>query len=277
MKNKTPSETHGSEVEVRARWVKPEFFEDQKMAELGPVGALVYQSLWVSADDTGMAMCDPNLLKGKMFTRWSAVGVREITGALRKLSELGRVQFFRGGDELFAQIVRWKENQAVHKPSKFTYRDDYSKRGKDLRETVPEWCGTSAALVRESPPPRHLDSQTPRHLAEEEASSSVQDKDRYYIACTVALNTGMQENPTVEGEWIPVSASSQVARVTWCEDDLPLGIVEEIILERAKAYRCTAQNRGPRSLKYFDRAVRETWERGHQSRSDAKVSAVLGR
>ncbi len=93
----------------------------------------------------------------------------------------------------------------------------------------------------------------------------------------MALNRGMQDNPSLEGEWIPVSASSQVGRVTWCEDGIPLGVVEEMVLERSKAYRCSAQNRGPRSLKYFDRAVREAWERGHQSRSDARVSEVLGR
>ena len=112
--------------------------------------------------------------------------------------------------------------------------------------------------------------------AEEEASSR-ENSDRYYIACTVALNHGMQENPTVEGEWMPVTASSQVARVTWWEDGIPLGIVEEIILERSKGYRCSGANRGPRSLKYFDLAVREAWERGRQSVSDAKVSEVLGR
>jgi hypothetical protein len=103
------------------------------------------------------------------------------------------------------------------------------------------------------------------------------DIDRYYIACTIALNHGMQENSTVEGEWMPVTASSQVARVTWCEDGIPLGIVEEIVLERSKAYRCSGTHRGPRSLKYFDLAVRETWERGQQSVSDAKVSEVLSR
>ena len=112
---------------------------------------------------------------------------------------------------------------------------------------------------------------------EREKKALQPDIDRYYIACTIALNHGMQENPTIEGEWMPVTASSQVARVTWCEDEIPLGIVEEIILKRSKAYRCSAQNRGPRSLKYFDRAVRETWERGQQSASDAKVSEVLSR
>lgn len=149
---------------MRGRWLKPEFFTDKKIAELGPTGALVYQALWVMADDTeGVAMCDPDLLKGQVFFRWSAVGVPEITEALRHLFSLGRIQFYQGGDELFAEVVHWKDNQPVHKPSKFTYRDDYTKRGKDLQETVPEWCGTSKALVRESPPPQHLDTSTPQH------------------------------------------------------------------------------------------------------------------
>jgi len=73
---------------ARARWLKPEFFEDRKMAEIGPVGALVYQALWCLADDTGVALCDPELLKARMFSRWSAVGVPEITGALRELLAL---------------------------------------------------------------------------------------------------------------------------------------------------------------------------------------------
>ena len=127
------------------------------------------------------------------------------------------------------------------------------------------------------PKKAHTEADTEADTDTEEEASSSQGIDRYYIACTIALNHGMQENPTVEGEWMPVTASSQVARVTWCEDGIPLGIVEEIILERSKGYRCSGANRGPRSLKYFDQAVRETWERGQQSASDAKVSKVLGR
>ena len=149
---------------ARARWLKPEFFEDRKMAEIGPVGALVYQALWCLADDTGVALCDPELLKARMFSRWRAVGVPEITGALRELLALGRVEFRAGGDEIFAVILRWTDHQKVHKPSKYTYADDYRNRGKDLREIVPEWCGTSAAPVRGFQAPIILESQTPSIL-----------------------------------------------------------------------------------------------------------------
>lgn len=111
----------------------------------------------------------------------------------------------------------------------------------------------------------------PPSQEEDKVSSSL----GYYRACTIALNHGMQENPTVEGEWIPVSASSQVARVTWCEDSIPLEVAEQVILDRCKTYQSTSRSRGPRSLKYFDAAIREAWERGKESEITASVTRAL--
>lgn len=146
---------------MRARYLKPEFFKDKKMGALGPAGALVYEALWCLADDGGMAKCDPAEIKAEMFLHWSAVGVPEITGALRELSGMGRIEFYQGGDEVFAKILRWKENQPVHKPSAFRYETDYLKRGKALVPVVPTWCGVSAALGTHSSNPILLDSHTP--------------------------------------------------------------------------------------------------------------------
>lgn len=142
----------------RARWLKPEFFTDRKMGELGPVNALVYQVLWVSADDSGMAKCQPDDIKAEWFRHWPSVNVATIRTALRRLRELGRIEFYVGGDDLFAQVVRWKENQNVHKPSKFMWRTDYSARGKALSKHLPEWYGGGAGALHASPPPRHLDA-----------------------------------------------------------------------------------------------------------------------
>lgn len=131
----------------RARTVKPEFFRDKKMGAAGPTAALVYQALWIVADDGGMADCTPELLKGEMFAYWPAVGVPEITEALRHLFRSGRVVFFASHDRTFAQILSWDQHQHVHKPSQFRYSNSL----KDFAETVPEWCGTSAGIVRDSP------------------------------------------------------------------------------------------------------------------------------
>ncbi|HUT87024.1 MAG TPA: hypothetical protein VMX15_02940 [Candidatus Heimdallarchaeota archaeon] len=129
---------------MRGRWLKPEFFRDQKMAQIGPEGALVYQALWIVADDSGMAPCDPEILKGEMFARWTTITANTIKDALQSLAETKRITFYQGGDETFAQINSWRDNQKVHKPSAFTHKGDYSKRGKELRKEVPHWCRTSA-------------------------------------------------------------------------------------------------------------------------------------
>jgi len=142
----------------RARWLKPEFFRDRKVSNAGPIAALVYQSLWVIADDGGTASCDPDRLKGEMFYGWGAVGVSEIKQALSKLFSLKRIQFYQGSDELFCQILTWDRHQKVHKPSRFRYAEQYA----DFRETVPDWCGTGEAPNPECPHPRLSDSKTPR-------------------------------------------------------------------------------------------------------------------
>lgn len=97
----------------------------------------------------------------------------------------------------------------------------------------------------------------------------------YYRACTIALNQGMEENPTVEGEWIPVAASTQVDLVTWMEDGIPLEVAETVIRKRAIGYRSTAQRRGPHTLRYFDAAVQEAWDRGQMSAAEKRVEEAF--
>ena len=124
---------------MRGRWLKPEFFTDKKIAQMGPITALVYQALWVSADDGGMAPADPELLKGQLFIRWKDIDSLSIQGALTELSLSARIQLYQGGDEIFAQVLSWDKNQKVNRPSAFRYADDYSKRGKDLQAIEPPW------------------------------------------------------------------------------------------------------------------------------------------
>ena len=144
---------------MRSRWLKPEFFRDKKMAEMGPVTALVYQALWLLADDAGVTQADPEFVHSQLFFRWSAVGVPEVAGALRHLFGLGRIRFFQPGDDLFAEILRFRTHQSIHKPSAFRNLPHLNA----LDEVVPEWCGTGEALDRHSPPPIHQYTETPRH------------------------------------------------------------------------------------------------------------------
>jgi hypothetical protein len=142
---------------MRARWVKPEFFRDRKIAAMGPIVALVYEALWVISDDYGTAPCDPDRLNGELFYAWSEVGVPEITGALRKLDGAGRITRFRVGDDTYCRIKSWAKHQNVHKASQFRYPTE----GEPLIEDSAEIPGTSS---ESSGTPHHLDSKTPRLL-----------------------------------------------------------------------------------------------------------------
>lgn len=142
---------------MRARWLKPEFFKDRKIGVLGPIPALVYQALWCLADDSGMAPCDPEVIKGEMFVHWSSVGLPEISEALRQLYTAQRIHFFQGSDELFAEIANFPKHQKVHNPSKHRNALVY----KDFLPTLPQWCGSPPEELGST---HHLDSYIAREL-----------------------------------------------------------------------------------------------------------------
>lgn len=138
---------------MRARWVKPEFFNDKKIGKLGPIPALVFQALWCMADDGGTAPCTPEIIKGQMFMYWTEVGLPEITEALRVLCEAKRLERYTVGDEDYAIIRNWDKHQAVHNPSKFRYP-------KPQQQVT---GNTEAGLKQEGGSPHILDTQTPIH------------------------------------------------------------------------------------------------------------------
>lgn len=141
---------------MRARWLKPEFFRDRRMGRIadehsmGPV--LLYQALWVLADDGGVAPADPDRIKGELFFAWPSVDVEDIAEWLGVLEREARIHRYRVGDDSYCELPKLLEHQSIHKPSAFRF----PRRSED--------SGTSAAPVPESPGTPHiLDTKTPRH------------------------------------------------------------------------------------------------------------------
>jgi hypothetical protein len=149
---------------MRARWLKPEFFTDKKIATLDPSTALVYQALWCWADDGGVCQCDPDWLKAQVFFRWDFYTVDVISAALRTLYDLKVILVYRAGDDYFAEIRHWKRHQSVHKPAKFRHPRPDEQLTLSTPVDAPFIAGAPPAPVPGSPPPRHLDSYNPRSL-----------------------------------------------------------------------------------------------------------------
>ncbi len=152
----------------RARWVKPDFFHDKKIASLSPESALVFEAIWCWADDGGVCKVDPDWLKNQVFFRWEIFTLPVISKALRDLHNLKMVLVYRIGDDYYGSIRHWDRHQNVHKPSKFRYPRPDEQLTFISAELPPESPGTPPGTVPGPPPSRHLDTKTPRQLEVEE-------------------------------------------------------------------------------------------------------------
>ncbi len=170
-----------------------------------------------------------------------------------------------------ARKKAYREKQAGHVPDvQGSPRESTPKADADASSNANAKTEAAAACghvhnVRDNP--GHVPGQTNVPTSPDEDMPS----DVYYRHCTITLNEAMAENPTLEGGWIPVTASSQIGRVTWLEDGIPLEVAGQVIRERTEAYQSRPQARGPMSLKYFDAAVREQWERGRMTAAEDRV------
>jgi hypothetical protein len=234
---------------VRARWLKPEFFNDRKIGMLGPIPALVYQALWCMADDGGTALCNPEVVKGQMFMYWPAAGLPEITEALRQLSDAKRIDRYSIGDDDFAIILKWTKHQPVHNPSKF--------RHPVKPQQVTE--NTAAGLQQPAGSPQHLDTSTPQHLD----TPVVEDVAMSGLLIT-RLNQGMLDNPHIGQAMNPIP-HGHAPSVAAAYDIEEAGVTQEFaashVYEAAKRYKPNGRNRQIKSLGYLTDSTIGAWEK----------------
>lgn len=134
---------------MRARNIKPEFFRDRKMAQLGATVALVYQALWCMSDDGGVAPCDVDRIKGEMFFAWPTIGHDEIADALDALALAGRIRRYRAGDDTFAEIPTLLKHNKPKNPSE--YREPRAQSEADYLPLPAPMARTHARAVSPTP------------------------------------------------------------------------------------------------------------------------------
>lgn len=170
---------------MRARLVKPEFFRDKKIGKLGPIPALVFEALWLMADDGGAVLCNPEVVKGEMFMYWPMMGLPEISQSLEQLATETRIERYTIGDNEYALIVNFEKHQPINNPSKFRHprptkladdklRQDYGRTTvdsggltsqTDLGQEVTRSNGNGLPEdYGRTTPPIHLTSSSPKNL-----------------------------------------------------------------------------------------------------------------
>lgn len=101
----------------RIRTIKPEFWQDEKLAPLPPTTRLVFLGLLSMADDAGRLVDNVKAIDGFLFgaTRDTAKKSLEV------LADAGRILRYQSASgQALIQIVGWHRHQKVDKPAKYT-------------------------------------------------------------------------------------------------------------------------------------------------------------
>jgi hypothetical protein len=104
---------------MRSRNIKPGFFINEDLAEIDPVGRLLFAGLWCLADREGKLEDRPKRIKGELF-RFDDLSTEQIDLFLDKLDELKLIIRYEIEDHDYIKIVNFTKHQSPHcneKPS----------------------------------------------------------------------------------------------------------------------------------------------------------------
>lgn len=154
---------------MRARWLKPESYQDRVLAKLGANAFAVYHALRCLADDGGTVEADADLVYGRFFLRWPSITLSGVSVSITQLHNEHLITLFTVGPDTYAKIAGWKVSDIPH-PGKFRHPQlevgQALTRAGTVVTTVALSEDSCDPLILDTYNPRHLDTQTPTSCAE---------------------------------------------------------------------------------------------------------------
>lgn len=99
---------------ARARNIKPGFFKNYDLADLGPYAQLLFAGLWCLADKEGRLEDKPRFIKAEIFPYYDC----DVNGELTKLERLGFVKRYVAQGIAVIQIQNFTKHQSPHHTEK---------------------------------------------------------------------------------------------------------------------------------------------------------------
>jgi hypothetical protein len=131
---------------ARARSIKPSFFTNDQLAEVPPLGRLLFAGLWCVADRAGRLEDRPKRIKVELLP-YDACNVDKL---LDDLADRGFIRRYEVDSEKFIQIINFDKHQDPHV--------------KERTSTIPAPCEHGASTVQKPLTPDSL-NLTPDSLS----------------------------------------------------------------------------------------------------------------
>jgi hypothetical protein len=95
---------------ARARNIKPGFFKNEDLAEIGPLAMLLFEGLWCLADREGRLEDRPRRIKAETFPYFDV----DVDALLNALQERRFVLRYEAAGERYIQVVNFTKHQTPH-------------------------------------------------------------------------------------------------------------------------------------------------------------------
>lgn len=109
---------------ARSRNIKPGFFKNYELADLGPICQLLFSGLWCLADKEGRLEDKPRLIKAEVFPYYDC----DVHGEITKLERCGFVRRYRAHGVAVIEILNFKRHQSPHHTEKASELPSYDDR-----------------------------------------------------------------------------------------------------------------------------------------------------
>lgn len=181
---------------ARSRNIKPAFFKNYELADLGPVTQLLFAGLWCLADREGRLEDKPRLIKAELFPYYEC----DVNGELTELERLGFVRRYSVGDVAVVEVMNFKKHQTPHNTEKASLLPAFD----------PQTCCKPAPALDNGEltvnPRKHNDGKTPDSLIPD-SLNLIPD------SLTPAPAPGVQPEPPQQ----PAKGYSEEFETAWAE------------------------------------------------------------
>jgi hypothetical protein len=265
---------------ARIRSIKPEFWQDEKLAPLSDACRLVFIALWSMADDFGRLVDNEKAIEAFVWPHEDrSTDTRESLATLARLGRIVRGRTASGQSVI--QVTNWGRHQKVDKPSTRSALPEIVAAqtidsARESRGEASRALGESLAeSSRSDLGSRTLDLGPPTKNARGRAGGGQADP---RIRLVVAANRAIAERLGVDEQPVGINANTghafEAADAILKEHGIPVEFAEYAIGEVA---RTANWDKPPRSLKYFVDAVVRRWQAGdHGAVFEVRESSAAG-
>lgn len=179
---------------ARARFLRPEFFTDEKVSDL-PFGACVlFAGIWCHSDLRGVFEHNPRVLRGLIFPMRDGIDTAAVGKWLVELASAGMIASFEADGKAWGYVINWQKHQQI------------SGRERDIGSTrpPPPDPGHAQACSKRVPitVPGHAQAATATSTATPTAAAATAPSNARAraeaAAATDEMFDGMQESPPLK-------------------------------------------------------------------------------